>query len=75
MARPDVARDRARHDADRPGAGDQHVLADEIESERGVDGVAERIEDRAELVVDVVGQRHDVERRHAQDIRRRRREC
>ena len=75
MARADVARDRRRHDADRPGAGDQHVLADEIERQRGVDGVAERIEDRAELVVDVVGQRHDVERRDPHDIRRRRRGC
>ena len=52
------------HDADRPGPGDQHVLADEIEGERGMDRVAERIEDRAKFVVDVVGQRHDVERRH-----------
>jgi hypothetical protein len=57
------------HDADRPGAGDQHVLADEVEGERGMDRVAERIEDRAELVVDVVGQRHDVERRHPHVIR------
>ena len=68
MPRADMARDRARHDADRPGPGDQHVLADEIEGERGMDRVAERIEDRAELVVDVVGQRHDVERRHAHII-------
>ena len=65
MPGADMARDGASHDADRPGPGDQHVLADEIEGERGVDRVAERIEDRAELVVDVVGQRHDVERRHA----------
>ena len=65
MARADMAGDGAGHDADRPGPGDQHVLADEVEGERGMDGVAERIEDRAELVVDVVGQRHDVERRHA----------
>ena len=47
-----------------PGPGDQHVLADKIEGKHGMDRVAERIEDRAELVVDVVGQRHDVERRH-----------
>ena len=64
VARPDMARDRPGHDADRPGPGDQHILADEIEGERGMDRIAERIEDRAELVVDVVGQRHDVERRH-----------
>ena len=55
MARADMARDRGGHDADRPGAGDQHVLADKIEGERGVDGVAERIEDRADLVVDASG--------------------
>ena len=63
VARADMAGDGGGHDADRPGAGDQHVLADEIEGERGVHGVAERIEDRAELVVDRVGQRHDVEGR------------
>ena len=31
--------------------------------------VAERIEDRAELVVDVVGQEHDVEGGHAHVVR------
>ena len=49
------------HDADRAGAGDQHILAHEVERQRGVHGVAERIEDGAEFVVDIVGQRHDVE--------------
>jgi len=42
VARADVARDRHGHDADRTGAGDQHVLADEAERQRGVRGVAER---------------------------------
>ena len=65
MPRSDMARDSAGHDADRPSPGDQHVLADKIKGKRGMDGVAERIEDRAELVVDIVGQRHDVERRHS----------
>ena len=51
----------APHDADRPRAGDQHVLADEVERERGVNRIAQRIADRAELVVDLLGQRHDVE--------------
>ena len=49
-----------------PGAGDQHVLADQVELQRGVHGIAERIEDRADLVGDVVGQRHDVEGGQAQ---------
>ena len=65
VPRADVARHGAGHDADRPGAGDQHVLADEIVGQRGVDGVAERIEDRADFVVHLIGQRHDVEGRHA----------
>ena len=61
MPGADVAGDGAGHNADRAGAGDQHVFADEIEGERGVDRVAEGIEDRAEFIVDVVRQRHDVE--------------
>ena len=52
MPRPDMARHGRRHDADRPGAGDEHVLADEIEGQRSVHGIAERIEDGADLVVD-----------------------
>ena len=47
-----------------PGAGDEHVLADEVERERGVRRVAERIEDRRDLVGDVVGNPEGVERRN-----------
>jgi hypothetical protein len=43
-----VPGDRDRHEADRAAAGDEHVL-DEREGQRGVHGVAERVEDRAEL--------------------------
>ena len=75
VAGADMAADRRRHDADRPGAGDQHVLADEIEGERRVHGVAERIEDGADLVVDLVGQRDGVEGRDLHDTRRRRPAC
>jgi hypothetical protein len=35
-----------------PGAGDEHVLADEVEGERGVRGVAEGVEERRDLVGD-----------------------
>ena len=52
VARADEAGDRDGHDADRAGAGDQHVLADQVEGERGVGGVAERIEDRGDVVAD-----------------------
>ena len=45
-----MAGDGHRHDADGPGAGDEHVLADQIEGQRGVDGVAERIEDGGDVV-------------------------
>ena len=50
VARADVARDGDRHDADGSRAGDQHVLADHVEGERGVRGVAERVEDGGDLV-------------------------
>ena len=73
MARADMAADGGRHDADRPGPGDQHVLADQIEGERGVHGIAERIEDGADLVVDLGRQVDDVEGRDLADIPRRRR--
>ena len=52
--------DQRAHDADRAGAGDQHVLADEVEGERGVHGIAEGVEDRGDLVGDVVGDGDDV---------------
>ena len=43
---------RRRHEADRTGAGDQHVLAQHGERQRRVHGVAERIEDRGHVAVD-----------------------
>ncbi|SPF34488.1 hypothetical protein SBA4_150005 [Candidatus Sulfopaludibacter sp. SbA4] len=43
-ARPGVPHHRRGHDADRPGAGDQHVLAQHRKGKRGVHGVAERVE-------------------------------
>ncbi|MGW2406806.1 3-hydroxyacyl-CoA dehydrogenase NAD-binding domain-containing protein, partial [Streptomyces sp. NPDC001739] len=42
---------RRRHQADRPRAGDQDVLADQRERQRGVHGVAERVEDRGDVEV------------------------
>ena len=50
---PGVADDRRGHDADRPGAGDQHVLAQHVELQGRVDGVAERVEDRLHVAGDV----------------------
>ncbi len=40
------------HDADGARAGDQHVFAEHGERERGVDGVAERIEDGGDVEID-----------------------
>ena len=60
-----VAGDGRGHQPDRPGADDQHVLAEDREGERGVDRVAERVEDRGDLLVDArpvvpdVGHRQD----------------
>ena len=61
-----MARHRRRHDADGAGAGDQHIFADQVERERGVDGVTERVENGADFVRHVVRQRHHVERRQAE---------
>ena len=47
-----MTRDRHRHDADRARAGDEHILADDVERERRVSGVAERVENRGNLIVD-----------------------
>jgi hypothetical protein len=63
LARADGLGDQRAHDADRPGAGHQHVLADQVEGQRGVDGIAERIEDRGDLVGHVVGDGDDIVRR------------
>ena len=40
VARAGMLADRNGHAADRPGAGDEHIFADQIERESGVDGVA-----------------------------------
>src|SRR5690606_23094627 len=40
------------HQADGSRPGDQHVLADDREGQRGVHGVAERVEDRGDVQVD-----------------------
>ena len=69
---PHVAGDGDRHDADGPGAGDEHVLADQVEGEGGVRGVAERIEDRGDLVVDGRRQLEHVRRRDGRYSAKRR---
>ena len=40
------------HEADRPGPRDQHILTQHIEAQRGVDRVAEGIEDGGHVLVD-----------------------
>ena len=54
VARADVAGDGHGHEADGAGAGDEHVLADQVEGEGGVRRVAERVEDRGDIVGDRV---------------------
>ncbi|GAA3209727.1 hypothetical protein GCM10020256_07200 [Streptomyces thermocoprophilus] len=53
MAGAGVLGDGGGHQADGAGAGDQHVLVDEGEGQRGVHGVAERVEDRRDVQVDL----------------------
>jgi hypothetical protein len=56
----DAAGHERTHDADRAGAGHQHVLAHQIERERRVHRVAEGIEDRPDFIGNVLGDRHHV---------------
>ena len=62
VAGADVPGDRRRHDADRSGAGDQHVFADQVERQRRMRRVAERVENRRQVIGDVVGDLERVER-------------
>ena len=57
---------RHRHDADGAGAGDQHILADDVERQRRVRGVAERIENGCNFVVNGGRQFEHVGRRNGQ---------
>ena len=52
VTRAGMAGHGRRHEPDRARPGDQDVLAQGRERERGVDRVAERVEDRRDLLVD-----------------------
>ncbi len=56
VARADVLRNGDGHDADRAGAGDEHVLAHHVEGEGGVRGIAKGIQDAGDVVGDRIGQ-------------------
>jgi hypothetical protein len=62
-----VPHDRRRHDPDRPGPGDDDVLADDRPLQRRVRGVAERVEQRPEVGVEV-GRLHPRVRRRDDDV-------
>ena len=49
VARAGVPGHGGGHDADGPGAGDEHVLAEHREGQGGVDGIAEGVEDRGDV--------------------------
>jgi hypothetical protein len=51
MARAGVARHGCRHDADRTRAGDEDIFAKDIERQRGMHRVPERVEDRHHVAV------------------------
>ena len=71
LACPAVLGDRGGHAADGTRAGDDHVLADQVELERGVGRVAERIEAREDVQRDRRVHGHGVCRRDAQVLGKR----
>ncbi|MNE80327.1 hypothetical protein D3C80_1768880 [compost metagenome] len=66
MAGANVLAHRRRHDADRPGTGNQHVFANQIKRQRGVNRIAERVEDRRQLIGNIVRDFEGVKRRDHQ---------
>src|SRR5690606_8395876 len=64
VARADVLADARGHHPDRAGAGDQHVLANHVEFQRAVRGVAVGVEEGREFGRDLVGNRPQVGGRH-----------
>ena len=52
MARAGVAHHGNSHDADGPGAGDQHVFSEHRKRERCVDSVAEGVKDCSNFLID-----------------------
>ncbi len=65
-ARPGVPGDAGGHDPDGPRPGDQHVLAQQVERQRRVRGVAQRVEAGQDLQRDARVGVPDVGLRHAQ---------
>ena len=55
-----VAGDGDGHQADRTGPGHQHVFPDEVERQSCMGGIAERVQNRAVFVVDMIRQREHV---------------
>ena len=64
-------RHRNRHDPDRPRARNQHVFAQQRERQRRVHGIAKRIEDRRNLLVDLRIMPPDVRHRQRDKLRKR----
>src|SRR6202140_3897938 len=68
MARADVTSHQRGHDPDRTRAGDQDVFGDDPKLRRRVYGVAERVEDRRDVEVDLGQVRPQVDRRHHDEL-------
>src|SRR3546814_16183884 len=64
MACADPFADTGSDDADRAGAGDQYVLADHVELQRAMRGVAERIEECGKFGGNFVRNRPQIAARH-----------
>jgi hypothetical protein len=63
---PGVAHHGRRQTADRPGTGDENVLADQVERQRRVHGIAQWVEDGQGVERDPLVGRPDVDRRQCQ---------
>ena len=67
-ARAVMARHDRGHQADGPGARDEHVLCDQAVLRRRMDRIAERVEDRGDVEVDLGEVGPQVARRHDDEL-------
>jgi hypothetical protein len=71
VSRSGMSRDRGRHNPDRPCTGNQYVFSKDVEGERRVYGIAERIEDGGGIAVHAGFMTPDIRHRKSDELRER----
>ena len=70
MPRSGVPHHRHRHQPDRPGPRDEHIFTEHVEAQSRMHRIAERIEDRRHIAVDIGGVVPDIRHRQGEILRK-----